>query len=90
MAPVMAFELLVPRRPLWTRVLAYGGAALFLTSAIAFAFPHAVHRPIVSMGILPVAALLLSMGAVGGVMATRPVQPKISVNEEDVPLRNAA
>ena len=90
MAPVMAFELLVPRRPLWTRVLAYGGAAFFLTSVIAFAFPHAVHRPIVAMGILPLAALLLSMGAVGRVMATRPEQPKIAVTELDVPLRNAA
>jgi hypothetical protein len=65
MAPLMAFEVLVRSGMRWTRAFARAGAALFFLSVVLFAFPHAIHRPVIALGILPVAASFLAIGAVG-------------------------
>jgi hypothetical protein len=69
LAPVMAREVLDRRdRPWWASPFAWAGALLFFASVVLFAFPHSIHRPVIVLGILPVAALLLSTSAVARVM----------------------
>jgi hypothetical protein len=72
LAPVMAREMLDgSNRPRWAEPFAWLGALLFIGSVILFAFPHAVHRPVLSLGLLPAASLLITIAAVSRVLASR-------------------
>jgi hypothetical protein len=89
MAPLMARELLDRAgRPRWAKAAAIGGGVLFLLSVLVFAFPHHVHRPVIALGVQPIAALLLSTAAVGRVLVTRPAVALAAA--PGVPLRSAA
>lgn len=91
LAPVLSRELADrANRPRWARAAAFAGGGLFLLSVGIFAFPHAVHRPVIAMGIQPIAALLLSAAAVGRVLATRAIPPALPTPMSEVPLRQAA
>jgi len=91
LAPVAAREMLDANdRPRWTAPFAYLGGLLFLASVILFAFPHEMHRPVISLGILPVAALLVSVAAVGRVLAVRADVKLLVVPIEPSPLSRAA
>lgn len=91
LAPVAARELLDARgRPCWTRPVAVAGGLLFLASVVLFAFPHEVHRPVISLGILPFAALLVSLSALGRVLAVRAEEKPVPVALEPVPILRAA
>lgn len=63
------------REPPRHKVVSLTGSALFILSVVLFAFPHSIHRPIVSLGILPVAAILLSMGALARLVSSD--QPRL-------------
>ena len=90
LAPVMARELADRAgRPGWARLAAAAGGTLFVVAVAIFAFPHAIHRPVVAAGILPVAALLVSAAAVGRVIVT-PVPSRAVVVGEAAPARRAA
>lgn len=72
LAPVMAREVGDrTNRPRWAAPFAWAGSALFFASVVLFAFPHHIHRPVIVLGILPVAALLLSTAAVARVASAR-------------------
>jgi hypothetical protein len=91
MAPLMARELADRAgRPGWSRAAAVGGAVLFVVSVGVFAFPHAVHRPVIGLGVQPLAALLLAVAAVGRVIATRPESLAVDQPAAGPPLRQAA
>lgn len=73
LAPVLARELFDGRgRSRWAHAFALAGAALFAVSIGVFAFPHAIHRPVIALGIQPLAALCASVAAVGRGLALRP------------------
>lgn len=91
LAPVMARELADRAgRPAWARLAAAAGGGLFLVAVSVFAFPHAIHRPVVAAGILPVAALLVSAAAVGRVLATCPAAAPVVAGVDERPARRAA
>ena len=72
-APVLARELLDRAgRPRWARAAVLLGAVLFLAAVVVFAFPHAVHRPVIGLGIQPLAAALVAAAGVERVLRTRP------------------
>jgi len=74
LAPVMARESLDGRnRPHWAAPYAWAGSLVFFASVVLFAFPHQIHRPVIVLGILPVAALLLSTAAVARALVVRSV-----------------
>jgi len=73
LAPVFARELLDAKgRPRWALPVALAGAGFFLVGLIALTLPHAIHRPIIALGVQPLGALLVSIAAVGRVLACRP------------------
>jgi hypothetical protein len=75
-APIAARELLDRHnRPRWATTFAWAGGGLFFLSVVLFAFPHEVHRPLISLGIQPVAALLVTTAALSRVLTTRPAAP---------------
>lgn len=90
MAPLMAFELLPARRPMWLRAAAYSGGGLFFLSAIVFAFPHAVHQPVIALGILPLAAALLAIATIGRTILSRPEIETIAPTQPGDSIRRAA
>jgi hypothetical protein len=72
-APVLARELLDrTNQPRWAWAAALAGAVLFLAAVVVFAFPHAVHRPVIGLGIQPLAAALVAAAGVARVLRTRP------------------
>ncbi len=72
-APVLSRELLDRvGQPRWARAAALAGAVLFLAAVVMFAFPHAVHRPVIGLGIQPLAAALVAASGVARVLRTRP------------------
>lgn len=74
-APVLARELLDRAgQPRWARAAALAGAGLFLAAVVIFAFPHAVHRPVIGLGIQPLAATLVAVAGVSRVLRTRPAE----------------
>lgn len=85
LAPVMARELLEAGRPRWAKAAALAGAGLFLLSVGVFAFPHHVHRPVIALGVQPLAALLLSAAAVGRVLSHRPAPPIVAAEPTPEP-----
>jgi len=87
-APVMACEMALARM-IWARIFSYTGSALLLLSVVLFAFPHSIHRPIVSLGILPGAAVLLSIGALSRI-GTSPAEVRAMFLPSDTGLRRAA
>jgi hypothetical protein len=87
LAPVMARELLDRTgRPRWAAPFAWLGGGLFFTSVVLFAFPHEVHRPAISLGLLPVAALMVSTAAVARVLTVREV-PAVGTDGSSRPMR---
>jgi hypothetical protein len=86
LSTILAREVL---KPGVLRPLAILGAGLFFTSVILFAFPHQIHRPIVALGIQPLAALLVAVAAVGRVLTSQLEHPAVAIPEETV-LRRAA
>jgi hypothetical protein len=78
MAPVVSLGVLAPRRRLWAKRAAFAGAGLFFASVVLFAFPHGVHRPVVSLGILPLASLLSTIGAVGRMFPERSAETPVA------------
>lgn len=90
LAPVAARELLDGRnQPRWARPLAIAGGGLYLICVTLFAFPHEVHRPVVALGILPVAALSISGAALGRVFAAR-AQARPAPAADPIPVLRAA
>jgi len=86
-APLMARELFDGRdRPRWAVPFTWIGSGLFFASVVLFAFPHEVHRPIVALGIQPLAALLLGVAVVARAM----VVPAESTRPGALPLLRAA
>lgn len=72
-APVLSRELLDRTgQPHWARAATVAGALLFLAAIVIFAFPHAVHRPVIGTGIQPLAAALVAAAGVARVLRTRP------------------
>jgi len=70
-APVLARELLDrTNQPRWAWAAALLGAVLFLAAVVLFAFPHAVHRPVIGLGIQPLAAALVAAAGVARVLRT--------------------
>lgn len=70
-APVLARELLDrTNQPRWAWLTALAGAVLFLAAVVVFAFPHAVHRPVIGLGIQPLAAALVAAAGVARVLRT--------------------
>jgi hypothetical protein len=91
LAPVMAREILDDRsRPRWAKVAAILGAGCFAIALCALAFPHAIHRPVIALGVQPLGALLVSSAAIGRVLMSRPAEPVTTANEQPVELRRAA
>jgi hypothetical protein len=76
LAPVLAFELLAVERPRWAGIAAYCAGGLFLATVVLFAFPHAVHRPVIALGILPIAAALLTAATIGRIILVRSGAPE--------------
>ncbi len=71
LAPFFARELLDRvGQPRWAFTVAVCGAGLFGLGIVALWVPHAIHRPIIVLGVYPLAALLLSMAVVTRVLAT--------------------
>ena len=89
MAPLMAFEMLPARRPLWVKLAAYSGGGLFLLSVIVFAFPHAIHQPVIALGVLPMGAALIAIATIARTVMSRPVLATPTATAEP-PLRLAA
>ena len=57
LAPVLPRELLDRSgQPRWARIAAVTGTGLFLAATVILAFPHDIHRPVISTGIQPLAA----------------------------------
>ncbi|MFO0797774.1 MAG: glycosyltransferase 87 family protein [Gemmataceae bacterium] len=72
-APVLSRELLDRAgQPRWASAATWAGAVLFLGAVVIFAFPHAVHRPVIGLGIQPLAAALVAAAGVARVVRTRP------------------
>lgn len=72
-APVLARELLDRAgQPRWARAAAWAGGALFLFAVVILAFPHAVHRPVIALGVQPLAALLVAAAGVSRAVRTPP------------------
>ncbi|QDU23029.1 glycosyltransferase 87 family protein [Urbifossiella limnaea] len=68
-APVLARELLDRTgQPRWAWRSAVAGAVLFLAAVVLFAFPYAVHRPVIGLGIQPLAAALVAAAGVARVL----------------------
>ena len=89
MAPLMAFELVPARRPLWVKLAAYSGGGLFLLSVIVFAFPHAIHQPVIALGVLPMGAALIAIATIARTVMSRPALATPATTAEP-PLRQAA
>jgi hypothetical protein len=76
LAPVLARELLDRAgRSIAAKAAIYASAALFTLSVGVFAFPHEIHRPVISIGVQPLAALLGSAAALGRVIGSRREHP---------------
>jgi hypothetical protein len=91
LAPVLGRELHdAAGRSRWARAAAYAGTGLFLLSVGVLAFPHHVHRPVVALGVQPLAALLVTAVAVGRVLHARPAQPAALAPAAPEPRRLAA
>lgn len=79
-APVLARELLDrATQPRWAWTCAAAGSGLFLAAIVLFAFPHHVHRPVIGLGIQPLAAVLVAVPAVARVLRSRPHAAAVSV-----------
>ncbi|HJZ54882.1 MAG TPA: glycosyltransferase 87 family protein, partial [Gemmataceae bacterium] len=80
LAPMMAREVLDRAgRPRWSWAAALAGSALFVLSVVVFAFPHTIHRPVIALGVQPLAGLLLSVAVVARVLATRRAEEETGV-----------
>ena len=90
LTPVVAVEALAAPRPAWSKWAAYSGLILLFAAVVLFAFPHAVHRPIIALGILPMGAALVTMGAVARLATAAPIEPARLSAPEETPLRRAA
>ena len=89
LAPVMSREMLDRTgRPRWATPFAWVGGMLFFASVVLYAFPHPIHRPVISLGLLPVAALLISTAAAARVLTVRVEEPAAAAGEP--PLLRAA
>ena len=62
-------QITIPHTFLFGERLLSTGSALFLASVALFAFPHELHRPLISLGMLPASALLVSAAATARVLA---------------------
>lgn len=90
-APVAAREILDrANAPRWARPFAIAGGVLFLSSVILFAFPHQIHRPLISTGILPAAALLVSFAALSRVLTARVPAAAAAILGKPAPALRAA
>jgi hypothetical protein len=87
-APVLARELLDRAgQPRWARAAAIAGAGLFLAAVVIFAFPHAIHRPVIGLGIQPLAAALVAAAGVARVLRT---STAVAAPAQEVVTRRAA
>ncbi|HEY2908868.1 MAG TPA: glycosyltransferase family 87 protein [Gemmataceae bacterium] len=82
LAPVLAYELLALETPRWAKLVAYLAATLFLATVVLFAFPHAVHRPVIALGILPIAAALLTIATTSRILTVRPIADSVKPSME--------
>jgi hypothetical protein len=88
-APVAAREMLDRvGRPRWAGLCAWIGGLMFLGVVILFAFPHPIHRPVIALGVQPIAALLIALAVLGRILATR--VPAVETPTISEPLRLAA
>ncbi len=72
-APVLARELIDRAgQPWWARAAAWSGGLLFLFAVVILAFPHAVHRPVIALGVQPLAAVLVAAAGAARVLRTKP------------------
>ena len=72
MAPLMARELLDRSgQPKWAWRLAIVAACLFCFAKFALALPRVVHQPIITLGVYPLAAVLMATAICGRVLSNR-------------------
>lgn len=93
LAPVLARELLdAAGRPRWAKAAAGAGSLLFGIAIVALMFPHAIHRPVIALGVFPLGALLVSLAALGRVLAAphSTVEAPPAARDEDRGLARAA
>jgi hypothetical protein len=90
LTPVVAMEALSESRPAWARRTARAGVLLLFAAVALFAFPHWVHRPIIALGVLPLGAALVTVGAVARLLTAPPIKPAIRPAAWEPTLRRAA